>query len=219
MSEKKIVLKKRDFLKLAGTTIAAIKLLPKSGFTATKSQKFGFYIDVEKCYGCMSCVIACAEENHVPLNSFRTKVKRVTESKKDKGKVTFVPVQCNHCENPTCVKPCPVGATYKGPDGLVVIDNDVCIGCGKCVKACPYNARFLDPIKGIANKCSFCDHRIYSGKLPACVESCPTSAKIFGDLNAINEISTNIKNNKTSVRFPEFKTKPKIYYRNLLKKI
>lgn len=216
MSEKKYVLKRRGFLKAAGATIAVTALMPKSGLASDKSKKFGFYIDVDKCYGCMSCVIACAEENHVPLSSFRTKVKRLTNNS---GKITFVPTQCNHCENAPCVKPCPVKATYKGPDGLIVIDNDICIGCGKCVKACPYNARFLDPIRGIANKCSFCDHRIYSGKLPACVEACPTSAKIFGDLNADGEISQNMKKNKTEVRFPEYKTKPKIYFKNLPKKI
>lgn len=216
MSEKKIMLKRRGFIKATGVAVAAAAIMPEEGFTSSKGAKLGFYIDAEKCYGCTACVIACAEENHVPLSSFRTKIKRLTNAK---GKVDFFPIQCNHCENPVCVKPCPVEATYKGPDGLVVIDDDVCIGCGKCVKACPYNARFLDPIRGIANKCSFCDHRIYSGKLPACAEACPTAAKIFGDLSADTEASQSINKNKTSVRFPEYKTKPKIYYKNLPEKI
>jgi Fe-S-cluster-containing dehydrogenase component len=217
VNDKKVTLKRRGFLKAAGATIATVALMSKTSEASNeKNKEFGFYIDVDKCYGCMGCVVACAEENHVPLNSFRTKVRRQVENK---GKIIFVPIQCNHCINPPCVKPCPVNATYKGPDGLVVIDENVCIGCGKCVKACPYNARFLDPIRGIANKCSFCDHRIYSGKLPACVEACPTSAKIFGDLNSDGEVSKSIKANKTSVRNPEFKTKPKIFFKSLPKKI
>jgi tetrathionate reductase subunit B len=87
------------------------------------------FIDVSKCYGCMACVVACAAENNVPIGVFKTWVERhVLPS----GSIVFVPKQCNHCDNPPCVKPCPTGANYKNKDGLVLVDPEKCIGCGAC---------------------------------------------------------------------------------------
>ena len=94
----------------------------------------------------------------------------------------FVPKLCNQCDNPPCVQVCPVGATFKTEDGVVLVDEDYCIGCRYCIQACPYGARYLDPHTKTADKCTFCYHRITKGLLPACVEVCPTQARVFGEL-------------------------------------
>ena len=90
--------------------------------------------------------------------------------------------QCNHCEHPPCVEPCPSGATSQDADGVVRVDKAVCIGCGFCVAACPYEARFISPADRKVDKCDFCSPRIARGELPACVTTCTANAKHFGDL-------------------------------------
>ena len=105
--------------------------------------------------------------------------------------VRFVPRLCMQCENSPCTGVCPVGATYRTPDGVILVDEERCIGCGYCVVACPYGARYIVPaggdtprgVAGVADKCTFCYHRITTGRRPACVEACPVGARIFGDLN------------------------------------
>ncbi len=94
----------------------------------------------------------------------------------------FVPKLCNLCQHSPCVQACPVGATFDAPDGAVLIDPKYCIGCGFCIQACPYGCRFLSPATHTAEKCSLCYHRITRGLKPACVEVCPTQARVFGDL-------------------------------------
>jgi Fe-S-cluster-containing dehydrogenase component len=128
----------------------------------------------------------------------------------------FAPKQCNHCDNPPCVKPCPTGATYRTEDGLVLVDAKKCIGCGACIVSCPYGARYSNPVTGAADKCTFCAHRIYQGRLPACVEACPTRARIFGDLNDENsEMRKMVSGASTQVLKPETGAKPQIFYRDL----
>ena len=106
----------------------------------------------------------------------------------------FQPGQCMQCDTPSCVAACPVDATYKQADGLVVIDPMKCIGCGNCVTACPYGARYRDPGTRRADKCDFCEHRLKRGEEPACVVTCPTKARTFGDLNDPNsEVSRMVK--------------------------
>jgi tetrathionate reductase subunit B len=96
----------------------------------------------------------------------------------------FQPGNCMQCDEPSCVAACPVpGATFKASDGRILIDPLKCINCGTCVTACPYNARFRHPDKMIADKCDFCQGRLKSGLEPACVVTCPTRARVFGDLN------------------------------------
>jgi tetrathionate reductase subunit B len=90
--------------------------------------------------------------------------------------------QCNQCDHPPCVEPCPSGATYQDPSGIVRVDRDVCIGCGFCVDACPYEARFISPATKKVEKCDFCAPRVARGEQPACVTTCPSNAKFFGDL-------------------------------------
>lgn len=94
----------------------------------------------------------------------------------------FVPKLCNLCDHSPCVQVCPVGATFDAPDGAVLIDPNYCIGCGFCIQACPYGCRFLSPVTKTAEKCTLCYHRITRGLKPACVEICPSEARIFGDL-------------------------------------
>ena len=107
------------------------------------------------------------------------------------GVSAFVPRLCFQCDNSPCVSVCPVSANHKTADGVVLVDQDRCIGCGYCVVACPYGARYIVPSgssaptgnAGVADKCTFCYHRITKGRQPACVEICPTRARNFGDLN------------------------------------
>jgi Fe-S-cluster-containing dehydrogenase component len=102
--------------------------------------------------------------------------------KADILKSFFVPKLCNLCEHSPCTQVCPVGATFDAPDGAVLVDKTYCIGCGFCVQACPYGCRFINPVTHTADKCSLCYHRITRGLKPACVEICPSQARIFGDL-------------------------------------
>ena len=170
---------RREVLKAAAAA-TLVAIIPAAKAETQQKRRWAMFIDVSKCYGCYACMTACAAENNVPIGVFRTWIERWATKG---GTVIFVPKQCNHCENAPCVKPCPTGATYKTEDGLVLVNDDLCIGCGACIQACPYGARFYNPIKGVVDKCTFCSHRIYQGKLPACVETCPTGARVFGDLN------------------------------------
>lgn len=206
---------RRSFLKYsAAAVIASPLLITKAEAAQAKRGRKVMVIDVSRCYGCMACVVACAAENNVPLGFFRTWVERyVTGS----GVVMFVPKQCNHCENPPCVAACPVkGATYKTEDDLVLVNDKLCIGCGACVQACPYGARFMNPIKGVADKCTFCEHRLAKGLLPACVETCPTGARIFGSIDD-EEIRRIIESRPTQVLKQHAGTDPQIYYVGLPK--
>jgi tetrathionate reductase subunit B len=125
----------------------------------------------------------------------------------------FVPKLCNHCTNPACVQVCPTGATFKTEDGVVVIDHTYCIGCQYCVQACPYGARFFDQEKRVSEKCTWCYHRITKGQLPACVEVCPTSARIFGDRNdEESPISKFLAENRVEVLKPETGNGPNVFY-------
>ena len=135
-------------------------------------------------------------------------------------KVSTLPRLCNHCDNPPCVPVCPVKATYKREDGLVLVDNDLCIGCGYCVQSCPYDARSLDPNQHLAVKCTFCVHRIDQGLNPACVDACPTGARIFGDLNdPKSEVAEKVHTRSTQTLKPDKGTVPMVFYNSLDSKI
>lgn len=128
-------------------------------------------------------------------------------------KAFFVPKICNHCAKPNCVQVCPVGATYRTPDGVVLVDQNYCIGCGYCVQACPYGARFIDHEKGTADKCTWCYHRITKGMKPACVDACPTHARVFGDLNKIGgDIREFIRTHRVEVLRPQTGNEPQVFY-------
>lgn len=135
-------------------------------------------------------------------------------------KAFFVPKICNHCEHPSCVQVCPVGATFKAEDGTVLIDHKYCIGCRYCIQACPYGARFFNAELNVSDKCTWCYHRITKGLLPACVEVCPVNARIFGDLNDRNsEISLFIRENRVNVLKPETGNSPMCFYKGIDKEV
>lgn len=141
---------------------------------------------------------------------------------KDKkvSKAFFIPKLCNHCAHPACVQVCPVGATFRTEDGVVLIDHDYCIGCRYCVQACPYGARLFIEEEGVSDKCTWCYHRITKGLMPACVEVCPTGTRVFGDLNdASSPVSEFIKNNQVQVLKPESGNAPMCFYVGLDKDV
>jgi Fe-S-cluster-containing dehydrogenase component len=135
-------------------------------------------------------------------------------------KAFFVPKMCNHCQEPACVQVCPVGATFKGEDGAVLIDHDYCIGCRYCVQACPYGARYFNEEEGVSDKCTWCYHRITKGLMPACVEVCPAEARVFGDLNVTTSpISEFLRNNQVQVLRAESGNEPMCFYVGLDKEV
>jgi tetrathionate reductase subunit B len=136
------------------------------------------------------------------------------------SKAFFIPKMCNHCAHPACVQVCPVGATFRAEDGTVLIDHDYCIGCRYCVQACPYGARFFMEEEGVSDKCTWCYHRITKGLMPACVDVCPTSARVFGDLNDTDSpVSEFIRNNPVQVLKPESGNAPMCFYVGLDKDV
>ncbi|MCP4409443.1 MAG: 4Fe-4S dicluster domain-containing protein [Gammaproteobacteria bacterium] len=169
-------------------------------------QQYAFVVDIDRCIGCGNCVSACSTENKVPQGQFRTWVERYVVTQEGvhidspKGGMEgfpeldetlekqainsfFVPKLCNQCEDAPCVQVCPVGATYRSDDGFVLVDPEHCMACSYCIQACPYGARFMNKETHMADKCTWCYHRVKNDKLPACVTVCPTHARSFGDLN------------------------------------
>jgi Fe-S-cluster-containing dehydrogenase component len=225
-------------LALRGAAVAAWSS-SDAGYEA-QEHYYGMGVDVERCIGCGRCVDACKRENDVPPEPFyfRTWVERyilnldgetavdspnggiegfpATTSEKGILRTFFVPKLCNQCANPPCVQVCPVGATFTTEDGVVLVDHDYCIGCRYCIQACPYGARFLDPRTRTADKCTFCYHRVVQGLLPACVEVCPTGARVFGDLQQRSSpLARFARLSKSQVLKPHLNTEPKVYYANL----
>ena len=205
-----------------------------------RTHNYGMGVDVDKCIGCGRCAAACKEENNVPRDPhhFRTWVERYairadgecTVDSPNGGidgfpapvgeenilRAFFVPKLCNHCANAPCVQVCPVGATFTTEDGVVLVDEDYCIGCRYCIQACPYGARFLHPETHTAQKCTFCYHRVVQGMVPACVEVCPTGARIFGEVQRPASPLTRFRRfNALQVLKPHLNTEPKVFYANL----
>ncbi len=150
-------------------------------------------------------IAASGSENRYRFDN-RYKDEKVT-------KAFFVPKMCNHCTHPSCVQVCPVGATFRTEDGVVLIDHDYCIGCRYCVQACPYGARLFIEEEGVSDKCTWCYHRITKGLQPACVEVCPTQARLFGDLNdTASPVSEFIRDNQVQVLKPESGNGPMCFY-------
>ena len=177
-----------------------------------KRKKYGIFINTAKCFDCKACMIACKVENSVPKGFWRNWVKHTGG---DMGlRTSFQPGQCMQCDDPSCVAACPVNATYKQDDGLVAINVKSCIGCGNCVTACPYGARYRHPERRVADKCDFCQHRLRRGEEPACVQTCPTRARVFGDLNEANSAVARLISTVKTVRVihPRINTRPNIYY-------
>ena len=140
--------------------------------------KYGMVIDLRRCIGCHTCEVACKMENRVPLGVWQAWVKQIEKGSYPNVRKSFLPILCDHCDNPSCVTVCPTKASFKRKDGIVIIDPHTCIGCGYCMMACPYAVRYIHPIQKIVQKCSFCSHRIDAGLKPACVEACATGARV-----------------------------------------
>lgn len=173
-------------------------------------------VDLERCVGCQACAVACATENEAPDGFVRRRVgEAVAGDSLVDLRLQFLHMQCYHCENPPCIPACPTGATYVNRDGLCLVDYNICIGCRACVAACPYGMRYPHP-RGFVDKCSLCDHRVYSGRQPACVETCPTQALTFGDLDdSRSPISRAVlEARRVEQDRPETGARPKFYILN-----
>jgi len=125
----------------------------------------------------------------------------------------FVPKLCNQCDHPSCVQVCPVGATYKAPDGVVLVDRSWCIGCGYCVMGCPYGVRFFHPVHHVAEKCNFCYHRIHKGESTACAVACPFGARRIGNMKDPDDpVTKAVMTQRVGVLKDGFGTDPQVYY-------
>jgi DMSO reductase iron-sulfur subunit len=140
----------------------------------------GWIINTRRCIGCRSCFVACKSENRTPLRTdWRYVVARETGSYPTPRR-EFISLACNHCDEPACLKSCPVGAiTKRAADGVVLIDQDKCIGCRYCMFACPYGAPHIDTGSGKVSKCTMCVHRLDAGLRPACATACVGGAIEF----------------------------------------
>jgi len=219
---------------------------------AQPGVEFAYALDLSHCVGCRRCVHACVAENNQSRDP-EVQWIRVLEVEKGEGLdlahadpyydaalvpragYTYVPIACQQCRNPPCVKTCPTGATWQEPDGITVIDYDWCIGCRCCISACPYGARHFnwaepqipaDELnttthvlgnrlreKGVVEKCTFCIHRVREGLYPACVEACPTGSRKFGNLlDPSSEIRYVLEHKRAFVLEAELGTRPRFYY-------
>lgn len=204
------------------------------------AKRLGMVIDLNRCIGCWTCSVACKEENDVPIGLYWLRILTIGGDQIDEPSGTFPDLSlayqatnCFHCDNPPCVKACPVQATYKREDGIVAIDYGRCIGCRYCMVACPYNNRVFNwrkPVqepapavavvgelaarpRGVVEKCTFCMHRVPKGYLPRCIIACPTGARSFGDLeDPASAVATMVRERPTYVVFPEKGTRPSVHY-------
>jgi len=225
--------------------------------------KYSMVVDLDRCQGCRACMVACKVENNTSQGNFWMYVFRFEEGTFPETEMSFLPRQCQHCDNAPCVKVCPVGSRFKREDGLVLTDVDRCIGCRYCELACPYGVNYfnwqkpekgqydvvdwedddlqevtgglippyrnpdLDELygeeqrrtaggghaKGIVEKCTFCVHRVEAGRDPACVETCPTNALVFGDTDDVDTPISQYLREKTSWQLlEEAGTDPRVHY-------
>jgi len=204
-------------------------------------MQYAMIIDLAKCVGCHACTIACKAEWEIPVEFGRNWVYRIGPKMVENNLAsTYYPGLCNHCNEPACVPECPadteertftsasgetvtmeIAATWKDPiDGTVQIDKSRCLGCGACADACPYNARYVNPDlideiseDGKADKCTFCQPRVEAGLEPACVQTCITGARIFGDItDPASEVSAYIKNGAKGIEADGGELGPNVYY-------
>lgn len=170
--------------------------------------------DERRCIGCQACSVACRSENLVPEGVTRLQV-RIEGPKGIAPHLYFQypRVSCQQCENAPCVTVCPTGASYVTEEGLISVKESLCVGCLYCLAACPYKVRFIDPEHKAADKCNFCkESRLSKGQLPACVDICPTSALVFGDLNdPHSEVSQLLSTEITYQSKTYLGTKPRVY--------
>lgn len=154
-------------------------------------KQLGFFVDAQRCIGCFSCAMACKNQYHQPAGVTWRYVYSLDEEIYPHKDRAFLSLACNHCENPACAEVCPVEAYHKREeDGVVVHDQDTCIGCKQCARACPYGAPKYNPVVQRIEKCSLCWERLDDGLKPACVQGCPTKALHLIDVNTFSERDT-----------------------------
>ena len=214
---------------------------------------YGYTLNIGRCIGCRKCVYGCMKENNLSRNpqvqyirvlkmkkeglgiDLETSVHDYPQEEAGDPNYYYMPVQCQQCSNPPCVKVCPVKATWQEKDGIVVVDYNWCIGCRYCEAACPYHARRFNFAKprvsseelnpemaylsnrpryiGVMEKCTFCLQRTRAGRYPACAEVCPTGTRKFGDLNdPEGEVRKIIERERVYVLKQDLGTIPKFYY-------
>lgn len=212
---------------------------PKESRKGIPGKKFVMVVDLAKCKNARKCINAC--DKHHKLTPDRPYIKVLEMKDNEKSSPYWMPKKCFQCDNPPCVKVCPVGATFKRTDGIVLVDNERCIGCRFCMAACPYSARVFNwksppeedekglayspetsvPSKiGTVGKCDFCPDMLRKGKLPHCIPACPNGVIYFGD-----EIDDSVTNGEETLRFStllkdkagyrymeDLGTKPRVYY-------
>ena len=180
---------------------------------AAQNKRYALVIDSKKCINCKACVVACRAENKVPLAYSRPRINEETRGEWPKLMAVFQPEQCHHCAHPACVRVCPTGASYQRPDGIVVVKESDCVGCRYCMIACPYDARFFREDKGVVEKCTFCAHRVDRGEPPACVETCPSKVRVFGDIADLKgPLQELLARRQYRVKKPQTGNGPQIFY-------
>ena len=148
-------------------------------------SRYCLIIDLDRCFGCHSCEVACKNANDVRLGCDWNKVLEMGPFG-DYPNLSgyFLPKQCQQCENAPCIEVCPTGASQRDPEtGAVIIDSEVCIGCQLCMTACPYGARTSNEVAGVVEKCTLCRDLTAAGEQPACVAACCGKARYYGDLD------------------------------------
>jgi Fe-S-cluster-containing dehydrogenase component len=174
-------------------------------------KRYAMTMDPRQCVACNACVLACKAENDLPENGFRDWIVTETSGVFPHLSQENRSERCNHCSIAPCVSACPTGASHVNEGGTVLVSKNKCTGCKACIAACPYQARYVHP-DGYVDKCTFCLHRVKEGKLPACVEVCPTYALAFGDLSDPNsEVSRLLRERKHRVLKPETGLSPNLY--------
>ncbi len=198
-------------------------------------MRYGMVIDLQRCIGCNACTIACKQEHSTQPGVFWSKTIVSERGTYPDARQTYQPLLCMHCAQAPCADVCPTGATQKLDNGIVIVDQQKCIGCRYCMVACPYNSRSFIfqhmvyyPDKGISpyeqatqsqhivgtvEKCNFCVDRVQAGQLPACVLTCPADARFFGDLDDPNSEVTHLITSRGGYQLhPELGTDPSVYY-------
>ncbi len=201
-------------------------------------MRYGMLIEVDRCVACAGCVMACKMHNATGRGVYWCNVISKEVGTYPNAKIHVLPTGCMHCENAPCVRACPTGASHYDENGSVQVDFDKCIGCRMCMAACPYNARFFNwgkltdnpyfegeeptlyeqlresehPV-GVVEKCTRCTDLTSQGMLPACVQTCPTNARVFGDLDdPESEVSKRIVATNARPLLEEYGTRPSVYY-------
>jgi Fe-S-cluster-containing dehydrogenase component len=176
--------------------------------------RYGIGIDTTRCVGCQSCRVACQNQQNLDFNQAYNWIKEREVGRFPSFDKEFIPYQCMQCENPPCQRVCPTAAIYTSPEGVVLVHPERCIGCKYCIQACPYRVRLVDEHRGIVIKCWFCIDLVRDGGKPACVTTCPTQVRVFGDLDdPESDISKFIAQNRAEVLRADLNTKPKIFYK------